>query len=310
MLRILRKIDIPIPLPNNPNKYNKMTANPFDDFEKNINISHDDEDAFGEFQTSPNAKIDSDTEEYNNLYIGEKHISLTNDYYDIEVSKSFVFIKLYHANRNIDAERTKAMVFKYKTKPINFPPLIIAHIIDEEYQKDEYVLIDGQHRYSCMKQLLMESNIDTIFTYKLYICKSVEELEELFTDINCNIKFENMFPYKKTGKLIDKLEAYFRTSVSKAKYNRDYKFNPDKLKAKLVEMKFFEQYDNPVDDVFKKILELNEKLCQYYYKQKLEKKLLKHEIFFLEHIEKAKNNVMYLLFKDDFSWIDLLVKIL
>ena len=285
-----------------------MSANPFDDFDKNINKS--DEDEFGDFQSSPNAKIDSDNEENSYLYIGEKHISLTNDYYDIKLSKSFDFIKLYHANRNIDSDRTKQMVIKYKTKAINFPPLIIAHIVDMDYNKDEYVLIDGQHRYFCMKQLFMENNIDTIFTYKLYECKSVEELEELFTDINCNIKFENMFPYKKTGKLIDKLEAYFRTSVSKAKYNRDYKFNPEKLKMKLVEMKFFEKYDNPVDEVFSKIIELNEKMCQEYYKKKLEKKMPKHELFFLEHIEKAKTNVMYLLFKDEFGWLDFLVKML
>jgi hypothetical protein len=260
-----------------------------------------DSDEFGEFHSATDIE---------SIYIGDKHASKTNDYYDVEISKSFAFIKLYHANRNIDVERTKAMVIKYKTKPINFPPLIIAHITDEEYQKDEYVLIDGQHRYSCMKQLFMESNIDTIFTYKLYICKSVEELEELFTDINCNIKFENMFPYKKTGKLMEKLEHYFKTSVSKAKYNRDYKFNPDKLKMKLVEIKFFEQYDNSVDDVFKKIIELNIKMCEEYYKKKLEKKLLRHELFFLEHIEKAKNNVMYLLFKENFEWIDLLEKML
>jgi hypothetical protein len=289
-----------------------MSANPFDDFEKNINISHDDEDAFGDFQTSPNIKIDSDTEENSFLYIGEKHISLSNDYYDIKLSKSFDFIKLYHANRNIDSDRTKEMVIKYKTKPINFPPLIIAHIVDTVYDKDEYVLIDGQHRYFSMKQLFMENNIDTIFTYKLYECKSVEELEELFTDINCNIKFENMFPYKKTGKLIDKIEAYFKTSVSRAKNNRDYKFNPDKLKMKLVDMKFFETYDYTVDEVFSKIIELNEKTCQKYYKLKLEKKLPKYNLNFLEHIELAKKNVMYLLFEreKEFEWLDFLVKML
>jgi len=289
-----------------------MTANPFDDFEKNINISHDDEDAFGDFQTSPNVKIESDTEENSILYIGEKHISLTNDYYDIKLSKSFDFIKLYHANRNIDSDRTKEMVIKYKTKPINFPPLIIAHIVDTVYDKDEYVLIDGQHRYFSMKQLFMDNNIDTIFTYKLYECKSVEELEELFTDINCNIKFENMFPYKKTGKLIDKLEAYFKTSVSRAKNNRDYKFNPDKLKMKLVDMKFFETYDYTVDEVFSKIIELNEKTCQKYYKLKLEKKLPRYNLNFLEHIEMAKKNVMYLLFEreKEFEWLDFLVKML
>jgi hypothetical protein len=287
-----------------------MTANPFDEFNKNINIPHEDE--FGDFQSPPNTKFDSDTEENSILYIGEKHISLTNDYYDIKLSKSFDFIKLYHANRNIDSDRTKEMVIKYKTKPINFPPLIIAHIIDTVYDKNEYVLIDGQHRYFSMKQLFMENNIDTIFTYKLYECKSVEELEELFTDINCNIKFENMFPYKKTGKLIDKIEAYFRTSVSRAKNNRDYKFNPDKLKMKLVDMKFFETYDYTVDEVFSKIIELNEKTCQKYYKLKLEKKLPKYNLNFLEHIEMAKKNVMYLLFEreTEFEWLDFLVKML
>jgi hypothetical protein len=158
----------------------------------------------------------------------------------------------------------------------------------------------------------MENNIDTIFTYKLYECKSVEELEELFTDINCNIKFENMFPYKKTGKLIDKIESYFRTSVSRAKNNRDYKFNPDKLKMKLVDMKFFETYDYTVDEVFSKIIELNEKTCQKYYKLKLEKKLPKYNLNFLEHIEMAKKNVMYLLFEreTEFEWLDFLVKML
>jgi hypothetical protein len=276
-----------------------MSANPFDDFDKNTNTPKED-------------KFESDTEENNILYFGEKHISLTNDYYDIKLSKSFDIIKLYHANRNIDSDRTKQMVIKYKTKPINFPPLIIAHIVDKVYDKDEYVLIDGQHRYSCMKQLFMENNIDTIFTYKLYECKSVEELEELFTDINCNIKFENMFPYKKTGKLIDKIESYFRTSVSRAKNNRDYKFNPDKLKMKLVDMKFFETYDYTVDEVFSKIIELNEKICQKYYKLKLEKKLPKYNLNFLEHIEMAKKNVMYLLFEreTEFEWLDFLVKML
>lgn len=289
-----------------------MSANPFDSLDENINKSHEDEDAFGDFQSSPNAKFESDTEENSFLYIGEKHTSLTNDYYDIKLSKSFDFIKLYHANRNIDSDRTKEMVIKYRTKPINFPPLIIAHIVDTVYDKDEYVLIDGQHRYFSMKQLFMENNIDTIFTYKLYECKSVEELEELFTDINCNIKFENMFPYKKTGKLIDKIEAYFKTSVSRAKNNRDYKFNPDKLKMKLVDMKFFETYDYTVDEVFSKIIELNEKTCQKYYKLKLERKLPKYNLNFLEHIEMAKKNVMYLLFEreTEFEWLDFLVKML
>jgi hypothetical protein len=259
-----------------------------------------------------NQTIESDSEENKNICFGEKHISITNDYYDIKLSKSFELIKLYHANRNIDSERTKAMVLKYKTKPTNFPPLIIAHIVDASYQKDEYVLIDGQHRYFCMKQLFIETNIDTIFTYKLYECKSVEELEELFADINCNIKFDNMFPYKKTGRLVDKIESYFKNSVSRAKSNRDYKFNPDKLKMKLVDMKFFDTYYYSVDEIFSKIIELNEKTMNKYYKLKLEKKLPRYDLNFLESIEKNKTNTMYLLFEreHEFEWLDYLVKIL
>jgi hypothetical protein len=200
------------------------------------------------------------------------------------------------------------MVKKYKNKQINFPPLIIAHIVDSSIEKDEYVLIDGQHRYYCMKQLFIEHNIDTMFSYKLYECSTLDELEELFVDINCNIKFDNMFPYKSIGKLIDKLEIHFKTSVSKAKSNRDYKFNPDKLKVKLVELKFFEIHNNTVDEVFDKIIELNNKIGEEYMKKKEKKKLIKWEINFLEHIQNAKKNIMYLLFIDDFKWVDDIVK--
>jgi hypothetical protein len=117
-----------------------------------------------------------------------------------------------------------------------------------------------------------------------------------------------MFPYKSIGKLIDKLELHFKTSVSKAKYNRDYKFNPEKLKVKLVEMKFFEIHNNTVDEVFDKILELNNKKGEEYLKKKEKKKLVRWEINFLEHIQNAKKNIMYLLFIDEFKWIDDIVK--
>lgn len=272
---------------------------------------------FGEYQTANDIKeentnieeIESETED-TDVYLGEKHQSKIGIFYDIEISKTFKFIKLYNANRNIDIERTKSMVKKYRNKQINFPPLIIAHIDDSSIEKDEYVLIDGQHRYYCMKQLFIEYNIDTMFSYKLYECSTLDELEELFVDINCNIKFDNMFPYKSIGKLIDKLELHFKTSVSKAKYNRDYKFNPDKLKVKLVELKFFEIHNNTVDEVFDKIIELNNKIGEEYLKKKEKKKLVKWEINFLEHIQNAKKNIMYLLFIDDFKWVDDIVKLL
>lgn len=260
---------------------------------------------FGEFQSAS-----KEDEENENTYFGEKHQSKIGNFYDIEISKTFTFIKLYNANRNIDTERTKTMVRKYKNKQINFPPLIIAHIIDTSIEKDEYVLIDGQHRYYCMRQLFIENNIDTMFTYKLYDCSSLDELEQLFVDINCNIKFENMFPYKSIGKLIDKLEIHFKHSVSKALHNRNYKFNPDKLKSKLVELKFFETYDNTVDEVFDKIIELNTKTGEEYIKKKEQKKLLKWQLTLLDHIQNAKNNVMYLLLIEGFEWLDELVKLL
>jgi len=279
-------------------------------------ITNEFDDLFSEFQyaeSNINHELidDEEIEENQNTYLGEKHISNSNDYYDIEISKSFQLIKLYHSNRIINHDRIKDMVKKYKIKKINFPPLIIAHIVDSEYNKDEYVLIDGQHRYYTMKQLFIDCNLDTIFTYKLYQCNNIDELEELFTDINCNVQIDDIVPYKKTGKLIEKLEAYFRTSVSKAKSNRDYKFNPDKLKLKLVELKFFENYDNSVDEIFNKIIELNKKTGQEYNKKKTDKKLTKQELNFLEHLEKAKTNIMYLLFnKENFNWIDNLIKML
>ena len=141
-----------------------MTANP-------NKITNELDELFGEYQSAIDPELDNnkedkeDDEEQNiNIYFGEKHVSKTDDFYDIEISKSFNLIKLYHSNRIIDTERVKELVKKYRDKKINFPPLIIAHIVDKEYNKDEYVLLDGQHRYNCMKQLFMDYNIDIIFT--------------------------------------------------------------------------------------------------------------------------------------------------
>jgi hypothetical protein len=119
-----------------------------------------------------------------------------------------------------------------------------------------------------------------------------------------------MFPYKNIGKLIDKLEVYFKNSISKSQYNRSYKFNPNKLRTKLIELKFFEIYDNTVDDVFDKIITLNTKMGEEYLKKKEHKKLLKWQLNFLEHIQNAKKNIMYLLFKEDFEWLDDVIKLL
>ena len=244
-----------------------------------------------------------DNPNYKPEYLGEKHYGITSEYYDIKISHS-TFIKLYHSNRNIDMGRVKIMCDKFKVKPIDFPPLIIAHIVDTEYDKDEYVLIDGQHRYSTMKELYFTNKVDYVFTYKLYQCNSVEELEELFTDINCNIKFDNMFPFKKLGKLMDKIELYFKASVSNAKMPQSHKFNPKYLKEKLSFEKFFEVYDNTVEEVYKKILELNDNIMKDIFTKKMNKKISKYDQFTLDKIELNKKNPMYLLMKDEFKWID------
>lgn len=244
-----------------------------------------------------------DEPNYNPTYLGEKHYGISTEFYDINISKS-AFIKLYHSNRNIDKTRVNSMYQKFKVKAVDFPPLIVAHIVDDEYDKNEYVLIDGQHRYYTMKELYFNDKKDNMFSYKLYRCKSVAELEDLFTDINCNIKFDNMFPYKNLGKLIDKLEAYFKMSVSNSKHPHSHKFNPKQLKEKLSAEKFFEIYDNSVDDVFKKIIILNDKIREEYYNKKLLKKLLKCDILILDRIDSNKKNPMYLLMKEEFKWID------
>jgi hypothetical protein len=246
----------------------------------------------------------------NIINLGNKHDNIKGEYYDIYVSK-FNFIKLYHGNRLIDSNRINTMCQKYINKTIDFPALIVAHIVDKEYEKDEYVLVDGQHRYSTMKQLFDFNMIDTIFTYKLYKCNSVTELEELFTDINSNIKFDNMFPYKKIGQLLDKIEQYFKTALSSSKNPHPHKFNIDILKEKLSKLKFFETYHNSVDDVFQKILLLNKNINKEIHKKKLENILQVNEKNLLDKIETFhKKNKMYLLFRSDFKWIDELILLL
>jgi len=263
-------------------EYTTNTINPFDDFNDNTFI----------------------TEIDNPIQLGEKHNNIKGDFYDIFISKSN-FIKLYHGNRLIDSNRINIMCQKYKNKVIDFPPLIIAHIVDKAYDKDEYVLLDGQHRYETMKKLLFDDKIDTIFTYKLYECNNINELEELFSDINSNVKFENIFPYKKLGQLLIKIEQYFKSALSISKNPHTYKFNIGDLKEKLTELKFFETYQNSVDDVFQKILELNKKIYTDLYTRKASKKLTKHELNLLDKIESShKKNKMYLLFRPNYEWIN------
>ena len=247
-----------------------------------------------------------DNPNYMPSYIGEKHsctFGTSSEYYDINISKS-PFIKLYHGNRNIDKTRVNTIYQKFKTKPVDFPSLIVAHIIDTKFDKNEYVLVDGQHRYSTMKELFFIDKRDIIFTYKLYRCKSVEELEELFNDINCNVKFDDIIPYKKIGKLMDKIEVHFKSTIVNTKNPRSHHFNPLHLKEKLSAEKLFEIYDISVDDAFKKIIELNQNIRIEYIKKKSEKKLPKYDIHLLERIDANKKNPMYLLMKEEFKWID------
>jgi hypothetical protein len=105
----------------------------------------------------------NDNKNYKPTHLGEKHIGTIGEYYDIKISDSN-FIKLYHSNRNIDMSRVITMCDKFKVKLFDFPPLIVAHIVDIEYDKDEYVLIDGQHRYSTIKEL----NFNPITKYDIH----------------------------------------------------------------------------------------------------------------------------------------------
>jgi len=282
---------------------NNDTINPFDILCDELNINANANIFITSFD-------ENDAYQNNKINLGKKHENIKGEFYDIFVSKSN-FIKLYHGNRLIDANRVNVMYQKYKTKPIDFPALIIAHIVDKEYEKDEYVLVDGQHRYETMRQLLFTDNVDTMFTYKLYECHNVDELEELFADINSNIKFDNMFPYKKIGQLLNKIEQYFKSALSTSKNPHSHKFNIDNLKENLTKLKFFETYQNSVDDVFQKIIMLNEKLCTEIYQKKINKKLTKSELNLLDKIEIShKKNKMYLLFRNNFEWINDLIVLL
>jgi hypothetical protein len=113
-----------------------------------------------------------------------------------------------------------------------------------------------------------------------------------------------MFPFKKLGKLMDKIELYFKASVSNAKMPQSHKFNPKYLKEKLSVEKFFEVYDNTVEEVYKKILELNNIIMQDIYTKKRNNKLLPCDLYILKKLELNVKNPMYLLIKDDFRWIE------
>jgi peptidoglycan/LPS O-acetylase OafA/YrhL len=68
------------------------------------------------------------------------------------------FVISYSFEKSIN--KSFSLFFTKRFMRIYLPLIIvcITHYLLQVYDKDEYVLIDGQHRYSCMKQLFMENN--------------------------------------------------------------------------------------------------------------------------------------------------------
>ncbi len=267
-----------------------MSANPFDSFEeKNIN------------KESIDPILDSDKE--NDYFdFGEEHTGTDQAYYDIYVNKFKYIIKPYNGNRIINRDRVKNIVDKYLIKPFFIPPLIVFHIKDDDYNINEYQLIDGQHRYEALKILEAKHSIMPKFTYVI-LTGTLEDAKETFKNINQNVKFEDLFNYENPAELLNKITAYFKGAVSNSDRPQSHKFNPSQLKEQIINTKLFNRVNKTVDEIFNEIKILNEQIYTQFDKKFKDNTLKSKEKDLFVRINNTSGNLsgnkMYLLLDND-----------
>lgn len=264
------------------------------------------EEEFGEFQSANQNKTkdelnnelnnDSDNINEDELFIfGDEHENTDHNYYDIKLINFKKFIKPYNGNRIIDINRVNDFVTKYISKPFFIPPLIVYYINDLKEKIQDYVLLDGQHRYEALK-ILHTKDIKPKFTY-IMLSGTLQQAKEEFKNINSNVKFDDIYSYEKPADLITKITTHFSNAVSKSDNPQSHKFNPIHLKKELINKKFFDKVKGTVESIFNEILVLNEKIFNEY--SALQLKVKDKKVF--DKIKGQTGNKMFLLM--DSNWL-------
>lgn len=214
--------------------------------------------------------------------------------------------------RNIDKEHLEEMIkyqedYKKKHNIYNFcTPIILCDL------NSKYSIIDGQHRFECIKHLLEKYKEN--FNIILIVIKidKIEEYDEYFNTINQNKPvhiFKNIEDWKKVMKKVEKyLINNYKDYIKNTENPIQPHFNMDKLKKYIDENDIIKKINLNYDELINEIEELNKFYRLYWKEQIRDKKYIKDVGKIVERIEKKNGNVLYLGIYKNFEWLERIVQ--
>ena len=207
----------------------------------------------------------------NHKILKGKLISTTGKYTRRNINNNEL-IKLFSNNlitipdfqRTLNIDKIEKMIEKFKKNKEYFNnctnPLQLAYLHDI----DNYLLIDGQHRYNMLKKL-NDTITDYVIPITIINCDNIEETYDIYKEINidnANIleikSFEDIIKYKKLEKLI--LTEYKDFFLNK----NAFIYSIDEFIKALSEGSFLIQF-NSIQTAFQYILEINKIYHNKFY---------------------------------------------
>lgn len=215
--------------------------------------------------------------------------------------------------RNIDKEHLQELIEyheKYKEKYgiYNFCTPIILCDLNEKYS-----IIDGQHRFECIKYLLEKNEENFNIILIIIRIDNFEEYDKYFTAINRNKPvyiFKNVQDWKQVMKGVEKyLMDNYKNYIKGTENPIQPHFNIEKLKKYVDENNVISKIGLNYDELISEIEELN-KFYKLHWKEKIKnKKYVKDVEKIMERIEKKDgNNKFYLGIYKNFEWLERIVQ--
>ena len=205
-------------------------------------------------------------------------------------------IKNYHLNRRIDGQHI--LNIKKGVKSNGY----VLGIITLGKVNRSYYIINGQHRYAALKELLKEGCIIENIPVEVYHLSYTTELRKLYNESNCLVKESASVIYELVADVIENLEARFNNirASNKNKGNIDSRTLRDEM-----EKRFKETFDP--NKMFKLVCEQNDEMIRRP-NDNLRKLTKRKKVFNDEYIEKCKAKGFILGIDDNFKFLNKIQK--
>jgi len=214
--------------------------------------------------------------------------------------------------RNIDGEHLQNLIkyqekYYQQNKIYSFPvPFVFCSL------SNKLILVDGQHRYECIKHLHSKNSLKHYMLVSVITIKNIEEYETYFIAINHNkpvILYKNMEDWKN---VLKKLETKFKNEwpmyIKNTENPQLPHLNLDKMKQYIDDNSVIKKLGLSAKEFMEEIKELNN-FYKLYWKQSIkDKNYIKNiDTLIPKCTDKNPDNPLYLSIYKNFEWIDRIV---